>query len=193
MDAAVVAKRPLKTVGKWLGVTIASAVLLKFTDPLTDWIIDTIVSVSSRLSDSYMDGIYTKSANVYLESSVSIVIPLIFALVLLISATYAAARFSSKPEYNRTPFFMWLSANVCLVLVSASAVKYTSSNAIRSSTLSQLEIIKPYTDNTDELYSQFLLVQGKEDYIKVWSEIYTIAAKNDVVLPRFEVQGEQGE
>ncbi|MGF1840096.1 MULTISPECIES: hypothetical protein [Vibrio] len=85
---------------------------------------------------------------------------------------------------------------VMLVFAAAilpSASKDISSMSVRAATRSKIKNVNSNIDNTDELYSRFLLVQRKDDYMKLWNDIYTIAIKNGVVLPSFEDKGEQSE
>lgn len=169
--------------GKWLGGLFLGLVLTRLIDPLLDWAIGLFIWFTDSTGAWFGNGIYRGSAQVYSDS---------FDLLLLITATFSLYLLTSLPDAHDK--FERIMKAICVTiggygLLFASGfliITGLASERIQVKTLQQLDIIKPYTSEYDLLYSQFLLVQTKDDYFKVWDEIMVIAQRENVVLPAFE-------
>lgn len=176
-------KDRLKGHGKWLGGLFVGLVFTRLFDLIIDWATGSLIWLTDSTNAWFGNGIYRGSTQVYSDS---------FDLLLLITATFSLYLLTSLPD-ARDKFERIMKA-ICVtvggygLLFASSFLIITSlaSERIQVKTLQQLDIIKPYTSDYDLLYSQFLLVQTKDDYFKVWDEIMLIAQRENVVLPAFE-------
>lgn len=182
-------KDRIKTVVKWLGVVSATTILSSYILPIWHWFTSAIIQIGSALSSTYLDNIYIQVADIH-TNYVSYTNIVYLSWVTMIILGIPLRKMLS---WNKDKKFIHAMFIVPMILLAYLMVLYatqTTAQRIQAATLSQLDIIKPYTDNIEELNSELLLVQGKDDYMRVWNEIYTIAVKNDVVLARFKEKGE---
>ncbi|WP_141709973.1 hypothetical protein [Vibrio tasmaniensis] len=182
-------KDRIKTVVKWLGGVIATTILSSYVLPIWQWFTSAIVQIGSALSSTYLDSIYIQVADIH-TNYVSYTTVVYLSWVTMIILGIPLRNMLSWDKDKKFIHAMFIVPVVLFAYLMGLYATQTTAQRIQAATLSQLDIIKPYADNTEELYSQFLLVQGKDDYMKVWNEIYTIAVKNDVVLARFKEKGE---
>lgn len=160
--------------------------LNRFFEPLLDWVVDIIISIGSGISTTYSDGLYLGFANSSATPTVGYLLIFLLAVVLLIMPLYLPqTRSIVKFEGTKLSFTVFC-LSFAILIPGPFFAKSMTSESIRMSTVDQIAVIKPYTNDTDKLYSQFLLVQTKDDYIKVWGEIMVIAQQENVVLPAFE-------
>ncbi|MFA0011791.1 hypothetical protein AB4391_00390 [Vibrio lentus] len=192
MDISVEKKSKIKSFITGGVCTIALIIAPEYVIPAWYWLINTIVAIGSSLSSTFSDELYARSANVHIDL-LSLNIHMMGLILILILFIMFAVMRSMLKNHKADGFLVSAFYGVILgftVGMLPSASRDISSHSIRAATLAQIDILKPYVGNTEELYSQFLLVQGKDDYMEVWNEIYTIAVKNDVVLARFKEKGE---
>ncbi|PMG31201.1 hypothetical protein BCS96_11450 [Vibrio breoganii] len=148
--------------------------------PIFTWITHTTVRVFSEFSQSYTDGIYSRATRVHHDLS-----DVYFMMLLLMIILTALLLSRGRPWLIAPRLFLTILATVALLSIFPNITKIVAAKKIRDATLTQLDIIKPYTDNTDKLYSQFLLVHTEDNYMKVWDDIILIAQREKVVLPDF--------
>lgn len=182
-------KDHIKTVVKWLGVIIATTILSSYVLPIWQWFTSAIIQIGSALSSTYLDSIYIQVADIH-TNYVSYTTVVYLSWVTMIILGIPLRKMLSWDKDKKFIHAMFIVPVVLFAYLMGLYATQTTAQRIQAATLSQLDIIKPYANNTEELYSQFLLVQGKDDYMEVWNEIYTIAVKNDVVLDRFKEKGE---
>ncbi|CAK2056143.1 hypothetical protein VCRA2110O318_40048 [Vibrio crassostreae] len=183
MEETLTIKDRLKGHGKWLGGLFVGLVFTRLFDPVIDWATGSLIWLTNSTNTWFGNGIYRGSTQVYSNS---------FDLLLLIIPAFSLYILTSLPDVHDRFERMMKAACVIFIgyglLFSSCFLIITSlvSEHIQVKTLQQLDVIKPYTSEYDSLYSQFLLVQTKDDYFKVWGEIMAIAQRENVVLPAFE-------
>lgn len=184
MEETRTAYKAIKDYGKWMGGTALGLVFAKFFNPALDWAIESLLWLTDLVSNGINDTLYRNAAMVHREpTSTYILMALIVAFAAHLIYRHSPARY----QYQTTTISRFLLINGYGLFVAALAIFIGNilSERIQATTLSQLDIIRPYTENTDTLYSQFLLIQTEDDYKKVWTDIKTIAERENVVLPVF--------
>lgn len=182
MEQARTNKDKVKSAGKWLGLLVLTILLSRFLEPALDWLFDLIVEIGTSFSKSYTDQMYMTAANVYMET-----IPRISVALLSIGFMYfmLIAPVLNHVLGNLTSIKNLVGVIYLVAFLAPSLPRAIEAENIRSATLRQIDILKPYSSNTDELYSTFLLVQSEKDYRAVWHSVMAVATKEKVVLPAF--------
>ncbi|MBE3919679.1 hypothetical protein HJ091_22785 [Vibrio parahaemolyticus] len=183
------------TLGAILIGGLGSGVWEKILSPLFILILNSISKLLSFISTSYEDSIYLKAANVSDQGQAGTT--LIF-LVLLMTFAWVYQALSTKLEnrfvsgfysglavYFRGWFGIVFSGSSFVFLIITFSTSSTAYD-IRKNSIDNMAIIRPYVGEQTYymLYSQYLQVQGKDDFELFYHQLVSHADKYKISLKR---------
>lgn len=176
----------LTSVGKWIGLLAVSIICSRFLDTTIDWFLEVIFDVFSKVSGSYTDAMYQSAAKIHSETvarinTLLIIVVLLFFLPIFLIANELLGMTGQSKMAARLLYVAIFTTGLVLPMVSGELY----AEKIRSATLSQIDIIRPFSSDADLLHSKFLLVQSRQDFIELWNSVMVIANEQQVVLPAF--------
>ncbi|HAT7741556.1 TPA: hypothetical protein RQK93_004552 [Vibrio vulnificus] len=155
---------------------LGSGVWERILSPLLDYAISGISTLLSYLSSSYDDSIYQKAASVADEGQVTIFMSLMFTLLAFF---WLCKALSTKPDNEMlsgvhtgltAAFRGWYGIIFSASTLVFSMVTLSTNSAIyqvRNSSIDNINIARPYIgdERYHKLYSQFLQIKSKEDFV----------------------------
>ncbi|EHU5198728.1 hypothetical protein JKP10_21085 [Vibrio vulnificus] len=155
---------------------LGSGVWERILSPLLDYVVSGISTLLSYLSSSYDDSIYQKAASIADEGQVTIFMSLMFTLLAFF---WLCKALSTKPDNEMLSSFHtgltsafrgWYGIVFSASTLVFSMVTLSTNSAIyqvRNNSIDNINIARPYIgdERYHKLYSQFLQIKSKEDFV----------------------------